>query len=189
MNEELARLEYTPGVFLVSVLGDLTTENVDAIVNAANSRLRHGGGVAGSIVERGGAAIQQESLKLAPVPTGSAAVTGAGELPCKWVIHAVGPVWGGGASGEEELLSSAVSSALAIAEDKGTRSLSFATISAGIFGMPAQLAADTLVNTVANYLAETPDTVLEEVRFCNIDRAMAELISTALDKLPEQKTA
>ncbi len=183
MNEEIARLEYAPGIFLVSVFGDITTEKVDAIVNAANSRLRHGGGVAGAIAGRGGPTIQQESLKVAPVSTGSAAVTGAGKLPCQWVIHAVGPVWGGGASGEEELLSSALSAALAIAEDKKLKTISFATISAGIFGMPAKLAADTVVNTVARHFDETPDANLREVRFCNIDRPIAELISAALDRL------
>ena len=185
MNEEITRFEFAPGIFLVSVFGDITTEEVDAIVNAANSRLRHGGGVAGAIVRRGGTAVQQESLKVAPVPTGSAAVTGAGKLPCKWVIHAVGPVWGGGASGEEELLASAVSSALAIAGEKGLKSISFATISAGIFGMPAQLAADTLVHTVAAYLSETPGSSLTEVRFCNIDRSMVERISSALENLSD----
>lgn len=183
MNEEIARFEYAPGIFLVSVFGDITTEEVDAIVNAANSRLRHGGGVAGAIARRGGEAIQQESLRVAPVPTGSAAATGAGKLPCKWVIHAVGPVWGGGASGEEELLASAVSSALAIAVEKGVRSLSFATISAGIFGMPAELAAGTLVSTVATHLDDTPDSPLREIRFCNIDRKMVDHIRSALDNL------
>src|SRR4030042_591105 len=77
------------------VVGDLTEEGTDAIVNAANSALAHGGGVAGAIVRKGGAEIQRESLEVAPVPVGSAVVTGAGRLPCRWVIHAGGPGWGG----------------------------------------------------------------------------------------------
>ncbi|MDH3815216.1 MAG: macro domain-containing protein, partial [Acidobacteriota bacterium] len=81
---------------LQAVLGDMTAERVDAIVNAANSNLAHGGGLAGAIVARGGAVIQEESNKLAPVATGNATVTSAGNLSCRWVIHAVGPIWGDG---------------------------------------------------------------------------------------------
>ena len=86
---------------LQAVLGDMTAEPVDAIVNAANSKLVHGGGLAGAIVARGGVVIQEESDRLAPVATGKAVATSAGALPCRWVIHAVGPVWG---DGDEESL-------------------------------------------------------------------------------------
>src|SRR5215468_2731920 len=94
------------------VQGDITALEVDAVVNAANEHLQLGAGVAGAIRRRGGPSIQRECDRIGHCPTGGAAVTGGGELPAKWVIHAVGPVWSGGASGEEALLASAVSSAL-----------------------------------------------------------------------------
>src|SRR5689334_681962 len=100
MNRVLA--EATIGHTIVRLVeGDITEERVDAIVNAANQHLQHGGGVAGAIVRKGGPSIQRESNAIGFTPTGSAAITGAGDLPCKFVIHAVGPVWG---SGDEDAM-------------------------------------------------------------------------------------
>jgi O-acetyl-ADP-ribose deacetylase len=133
MDEVLAVREVA-GVTIEVVLGDLTVQQVDAIVNAANSQLAHWGGVAGAIVERGGVEIQQESERKAPVQVGGAVVTGAGKLLARYVIHTVGPVWGEG--DEDSKLRSAVRSALARAEELGLCSLALPAISTGIFGYP-----------------------------------------------------
>jgi O-acetyl-ADP-ribose deacetylase (regulator of RNase III) len=183
MNKETARAVLPNGRVLVSVWGDICEEKVDAIVNAANSRLLHGGGVAGRIVQRGGDVIQQESRALAPVPTGSAAVTSAGRLGCSWVIHAVGPVWGGGSNNEEQLLASAVRTSLQKAVEKGCRLVSFPSISAGVFGMPGDIVARVLVDTAAAFLASADPCPIQQVRFCNIATGMAERIDRALEAL------
>ena len=132
------------------VQGDLTAEAVDAIVNAANERLAHGGGVAGAISRAGGPIVQRESdawvREHGPVPTGSAAITGAGALPCRYVIHAVGPVWGSG--DEERKLASAVQSALDLADENDLRSVSMPGISSGIFGFPKPLCAEVMLRTI-----------------------------------------
>ncbi|MFN3135009.1 MAG: macro domain-containing protein [Candidatus Kryptonium sp.] len=151
------------------VHGDITEENVDAIVNAANEYLKHGGGVAGAIVRKGGYEIQEESDKIGYVPTGSAAITGAGKLPAKFVIHAVGPVWRGGESQEDEKLQSAVLSSLKIADERKLKSISFPAISAGIFGFPKERCAKILIETAVKFLEENPHTSIEEIRFCLFD--------------------
>jgi O-acetyl-ADP-ribose deacetylase (regulator of RNase III) len=157
------------------VQGDLTEEDVDAIVNAANEHLAHGGGVAGAIVRRGGPAIQQESAawvrEHGPVRTGSAAITGAGTLPCRYVIHAVGPVWGTG--DEEAKLSSAVRSALDLAEEHGVRTLSMPGISSGIFGFPKALCAGVILGAMRAWLAGHPHSSVRELNACNIDTQTA----------------
>jgi O-acetyl-ADP-ribose deacetylase (regulator of RNase III) len=171
MNQVTKQVGYRSRT-LASVRGDLTKEQVDAIVNAANSRLVHGGGVAGAISRSGGPAIQEESLRVAPVATGGAGVTGAGSLPCKFVIHAVGPVWGGGGSGEDKLLARAVDSSLVIAGQKMCRSISFPAISAGIFGYPPDAAVKIIVDAVCEFFARQPDSPVAEVRFCCLDAEM-----------------
>jgi len=169
------------GCRLASVLGDITRERVDAIVNAANTRLRHGGGVAGAILRKGGDTIQEESDAIAPVPTGKAASTGAGGLPCKRVIHAVGPVWGGGQADEERLLASAIRCSLSIAEEEMCNSLSLPTVSAGIFGFPAERAVAIILDEVYAHLAATGESNLSEIRFCNIEESMVELFDRELN--------
>ncbi|MCL5023027.1 MAG: macro domain-containing protein, partial [Nitrospirae bacterium] len=116
------------------VQGDITERDVDAIVNAANSHLRHGGGVAGAIVKKGGQIIQEESDRIGFVPVGHATVTGAGKLPARYVIHAVGPRMGEG--DEDNKLKQAVLSSLMLASGKGLKSISLPAISSGIFGFP-----------------------------------------------------
>ena len=141
------------------VNGDITREDVDAIVNAANSSLKHGGGVAGAIVKAGGKIIQEESdeyvSKHGPVKTGEVAVTGAGSLPAKYVIHAVGPVWRGGQNKEPELLASAVRNVLKEASKLNLKSVSIPAISSGIFGFPKELCAEIFANEIESFLNNT----------------------------------
>ena len=156
----------------------MTAERVDAIVNAANSNLAHGGGLAGAIVARGGAMIQEESDKLAPVATGNAAVTSAGTLPCRWVIHAVGPVWGEG--DEEASLRSAVRASLDRAAELGATSLALPAISTGIFGYPKKEGTATIVGEARSWLDGHPDSSLTTVRFTAFDEPTAELFADAI---------
>jgi O-acetyl-ADP-ribose deacetylase (regulator of RNase III) len=164
------------------VQGDITEEEVDAVVNAANEHLAHGGGVAGAIVRKGGREIQDESRRWVQehghVPTGGAAITGAGRLRARYVVHAVGPVWGTG--DEEALLAGAVKSALALADQHGLRSISLPAISTGIFGFPKRLGVQVILGAVQEYLDEHPHASLTEVRLCNIDRATSELFEEAV---------
>ena len=165
------------GQFIRVVQGDLAAEAVDAIVNAANEHLMHGGGVAGAISRRGGPTVQQQSTawvrQHGPVPTGSAAITGAGSLPCRYVIHAVGPIWG---TGEEEAkLASAVRGALDLAEKHGLGSVSMPGISSGIFGFPKPLCAQVMLGSIQAWLAEHPESCVREVNTCNIDGETAQI--------------
>jgi O-acetyl-ADP-ribose deacetylase len=136
------------------VKGDITEGNVDAIVNAANSYLKHGGGVAAAIVKKGGAIIQQESDKIVaskgPVPVGTAVASTAGKLPCKAVIHAVGPRMGEG--DEDYKLRKAVRSSLVLASEIGFRSISMPAISSGIFGFPKDRCAKILIEESKTFL-------------------------------------
>lgn len=149
------------------VLGDITERDVDAIVNAANSHLQHGGGVAGAIVRKGGQIIQDESDKIGFVPVGSAASTTAGRLPAKFVIHTVGPRMGEG--DEDNKLRNAVFSSLRLASEKGLGSISMPAISSGIFGFPKDRCAEILVNEARIFLAENKETTLEIIEFCIFD--------------------
>jgi O-acetyl-ADP-ribose deacetylase len=130
-----------PPAAIELVRGDITSLAVDAIVNAANEHLQLGAGVAGAIRRKGGPEIQRECDRIGHCPAGGAVVTGGGELPARWVIHAVGPVWHGGGAGEDALLASAVRSALERAEEIGAKSVALPAISTGIFGFPLECAA------------------------------------------------
>ncbi len=158
------------------VHGDITLEEVDAIVNAANSYLKHGGGVAGAIVRRGGYEIQRESDELVrengPVPVGEAVVTSGGSLKAKYVIHTVGPRWGEG--NEDEKLRNAVRNALKRATELGLKSISLPAISTGIFGFPKERGAKIILDEVVRFLKEE-NTSLETVRLCNIDQKTTEI--------------
>jgi O-acetyl-ADP-ribose deacetylase (regulator of RNase III) len=149
------------------VKGDITERDVDAIVNAANFYLKHGGGVAGAIVRKGGQIIQEESDRIGFVPVGSAAMTGAGSLPCKAVIHAVGPRMGEG--DEDNKLASAVKSSLKLASENGFKSISFPAISSGIFGFPKDRCANILIKESKRFIDENPDTSLQLIEFCLFD--------------------
>jgi O-acetyl-ADP-ribose deacetylase (regulator of RNase III) len=148
------------------VKGDITERAVDVIVNAANSYLKHGGGVAGAIVRKGGGIIQKESDKIGFVPVGSSVITGAGKLPCKAVIHAVGPKMGEG--DEDAKLRSSVSSSLTLASERNFRIISMPAISSGIFGFPKARCAEILVEGAKKYLMSNA-TSLEIIEFCVID--------------------
>jgi O-acetyl-ADP-ribose deacetylase (regulator of RNase III) len=150
------------------VSADLTGRDVDAIVNAANTHLQHGGGVAGAIVRKGGQIIQDESNVIGYVPVGGAAITGAGRLKARFVIHAVGPRMGEG--DEDAKLRKAIKSVLALATDKGLKSISIPAISAGIFGFPKDQCAKILVAGSVAFLKSNPGTTLELVEFCIVDK-------------------
>ena len=164
-NMVVKELNYQ-GVTLQIVRGDITMEEVDAIVNAANSHLQHGGGIAGAIVRRGGREIQDESNRIGFVPTGQAVVTGAGRLPAKYVIHAVGPIWGEG--NEEQKLRNAVTHALEQASKLGIRSISIPAISSGIFGYPKKEACKVIWDAVRTFI-DNNTTGLDTIRLCAID--------------------
>jgi len=177
MNEVL--LEYSlPGNKIFQIVeGDIITEKVDAIVNAANAQLAHGGGVAWTISARGGRIIQEESKawvhEHGPVSHANPAWTSAGDLPCKYVIHAVGPVWG---EGDEDLkLADAVIGSLRVAADLGLASVSIPAISTGIFGFPKERAAKIIFSSIENYLIQNADSSPSQVRLILYGQADAEL--------------
>ena len=148
------------------ILGDITTQAVDAIGNAANAGLRGGGGVDGAIHASAGPELLDELRRRYPdgTATGTAVATEAHRLPARWVIHAVGPIWRGGSEREAELLEQAYRSVLRVAAELGARSLALPAISMGIYGYPAGEGARIAVTTVAHHLA-TPAPGLELVRF------------------------
>jgi O-acetyl-ADP-ribose deacetylase (regulator of RNase III) len=181
MESRVLASQTIAGCQLEAVLGDMTAERVDAIVNAANTNLAHGGGLAGAIVARGGAVIQDESNTLAPVATGGAAVTSAGALPCRWVIHAVGPIWGDGK--EESLLRSAVRTSLDRAAELGAASIALPAISTGIFGYPKEEGTATIVDEVRSWLSAHPDSSPTTVRFTAFDEPTADFFAVAVRAL------
>ncbi len=143
--------------------GDMLGLEVEAIVNAANKYLSHGGGLARQIVIRGGKIITEESRKLAPINTGDAVITSAGKLPQKYVIHAVGPVYGSG--NEEEKLRKAVYNSLKLANEKGITSIAFPAISTGIFGYPTEKCASVMIKTIYDFL-QNENRTLNKVIIC-----------------------
>ncbi len=161
--------------------GDLTEAETDAIVNAANSHLQHGGGVAGAIVRAGGRQIQEESNRIGFVPEGEVAVSGAGSLAAKYVIHAVGPK--GGDPQADAKLTNAVKNSLAKADELGLRSVSMPAISSGIFGFPKDRCAQILLSTAREWLQARPDSSLQQVDMINIDDETAGIFAARFDEL------
>lgn len=138
------------------VHGDITEQHVDAIVNAANNSLRGGGGVDGAIHKAAGPGLLAECLELNGCPTGEARMTGGYNLPAKWVIHTVGPVWRGGKSGEDDLLASAYRNSLALAASEGVKTIAFPSVSTGAYGFPLERAATIAVREIRRFLAKDP---------------------------------
>jgi len=171
MNEVLQERLLPGGQLLQIVRGDLTQEHVDAIVNAANSMLQHGGGVAGVIVRRGGDQIQTESdawVRMhGPVIHAEPACTSAGHLPCRYVIHAVGPVWGEG--DEDAKLAAAIAGSLRLADRLELASIAFPAISTGIFGFPRPRAARIILQEIRIYFTNQRDSGLKQVRLTLFD--------------------
>jgi O-acetyl-ADP-ribose deacetylase (regulator of RNase III) len=163
------------------VSADITERDVDAIVNAANSRLQHGGGVAGAIVRKGGQIIQDESNAVGPVPVGNGAITSGGKLKARHVIHAVGPRMGEG--DEDHKLKKAINSVLGLAAKKKLKSISVPAISAGIFGFPKDRCAKILVGEAAAFLKNCPDTSLGLIEFCIFDHDVYEFFKGEMEKL------
>jgi len=148
------------------VKGDITERKVDVIVNAANSYLKHGAGVAGAIVRKGGAIIQQESDKIGYVQVGSAVITTSGKLPCNAVIHTVGPRMGEG--DEDNKLRKAIQSSLKLATEKGFKTISLPAVSSGIFGFPKDRCAKILLEESISFL-EYIETSIQMIEFCIYD--------------------
>jgi O-acetyl-ADP-ribose deacetylase (regulator of RNase III) len=168
------------------VQGDITALAVDAIVNAANRFLAHGGGVAAAISRKGGPTVQEESdtlvAKHGPVKAGDAVVTSGGKLPARFVIHTVGPVWSEHKLVEtDELLCKAVRSSLALAEEKGLKSIAFPAISTGIYGFPIDRAAPLMLQEAKRHLEG--DARLERVVFCLYDEPSYQVFDSAFAAL------
>jgi O-acetyl-ADP-ribose deacetylase (regulator of RNase III) len=173
MNTILTGRTLPTGQTLQIVKGDITTDRVDAIVNAANKYLQHGGGVAWAIVRRGGDVIQVESDKWikqrGPVSHADPAWTSGGTLPAKYVIHAVGPVWGDG--DEDHKLADAVSGSLRMADELKCGSISLPAISTGIFGFPKERAAGVIFAAIEKYFSNAQSSTLKTVRILLFDDA------------------
>jgi len=159
------------------VQGDITELDTDAIVNAANAQLVLGGGVAGAIRRKGGPEIQAECNKAGPISVGQAAITAAGNLKAKYVIHAVGPMMGEG--DEDEKLKNATLGSLCLADENNLESIAFCAISTGIFGYPIKRCAKIMLKTTIDYL--NGETNLEKVVFCLYDKAAYDVFENHLE--------
>jgi len=168
------------------IQGDITRQNTDAIVNAANSSLMGGGGVDGAIHRAGGPAILEECKKIVArqgrLPTGRAVITTGGNLPAKHVIHTVGPVWHGGGRGEAELLESAYRESLKLAAENNLTSVSFPSISTGAYGYPVEEASRVALTAVITFLQEKV-TSIKEVVFVLFDMRTYETYAAALKEV------
>jgi O-acetyl-ADP-ribose deacetylase (regulator of RNase III) len=161
-----------------AVWGDITEQEVDAIVNAANSSLLGGGGVDGAIHRAAGPELLRECRGLGGCPPGEAKATSGYRLPVRHVIHTVGPVWSGGSSGEAETLAACHRNAIAIAAELGCRTVAFPAISTGVYGYPAELAAEVAVTATREALAEQDK--VEQVSFVLFDERTHEIFTAAL---------
>jgi len=177
MNTIIVEKKLSSDQIIQLVQGDITMEDVDAIVNAANEHLQHGGGVARTISKKGGTAIQKESdawiQQHGPVSHSHPAWTSGGFLPAKYVIHAVGPVWGDG--DEDNKLADAVAGSLRVADELKLTSLAMPAISTGIFGFPKERAARIIFSTIEKYFAGNPSSVLKIVKLILFDQATVDV--------------
>ena len=167
------------------VEGDITEQDTEAIVNAANPTLLGGGGVDGAIHRAGGPQILKECRRIGGCPTGEARITTGGRLKARWVIHTVGPVYRDGKRGEADLLASAYRNSLRLASERGIASLAFPSISTGAYGYPIAEAARIALRTAIEYLDAYPDIRL--VRFVLFGQAALRVYEQALDELTRPK--
>jgi len=168
------------GVTLALIQGNIVEVQADAIVNAANSGLRGGGGVDGAIHRAGGPSIMEECRKIGGCPTGKAVVTMAGRLPAKYVFHAVGPIYRGSLD-DERLLASAYQSCLNLAEQHQVKSIAFPSLSTGIYGYPLELAAPIALHTIIEHIKQP--TCLQQVLMVLFGESAYKVHEQALDKL------
>jgi O-acetyl-ADP-ribose deacetylase len=163
------------------VQGDITKQEVDAIVNAANEALRGGGGVDGAIHRAAGPELLEECKEIGGCPTGEARITKGYRLPARYVIHTVGPVWHGGDRGEPEKLAACYCNSLKVAAENGVRTIAFPGISTGVYGYPLEDATRLAVTTVKDCLAALPD--IEEVRFVTFGERATQVAERVLAEL------
>jgi putative ATPase len=184
MMAEILREQVFPSAQKCQIVqGDLTQQDVDAIVNAANAQLQHGGGVAGIISRRGGGEIQSESdqwvREHGPVPHNEPAYTSGGKLPARYVIHAVGPVWGQGE--EDNKLRAAIQGSLGRADELELTSIAFPAISTGIFGFPKERAAGVIFRAIEQYIHDNPNSGLSLVRLVLYDQPTVDIFVQVWD--------
>jgi O-acetyl-ADP-ribose deacetylase (regulator of RNase III) len=180
----IARESFPGGRELCVVVGDLLAEPVDAIVNAANGHLAHGGGVAAAIARAAGPALEQDGGRIVrergEVRVGDAVVTTAGRLPFAGVIHAVGPYQGQGR--EEERLVEALEAAFRRADERGWKAVAFPAVSSGIFAVPLEVCARAYVQAVRRFFTAHPDTSVRTLRLCLLGGPLVDLMKTELDR-------
>jgi putative ATPase len=185
MTTPPVRHTFASGAVLVLLEGDLTQASVDAIVNAAGAHLAHGGGVAGAIVRQGGVEIQRESdawvRRHGPIAHDRPALTGAGRLPCRKIIHALGPIWGQG--DEDARLHAAFVSSLRLAHDNGFTRIAFPAISTGVFGFPIERAAEVSLRAIADYFEAHPESSVREVQVVLVDRPSFDVFARAHNRV------
>ncbi len=166
------------------IQGDITTQDTDAIVNAANSSLAGGGGVDGAIHRAGGPIILQQCQDWVSIngklPTGNAMITTAGNMPSKFVIHTVGPIWRGGSKNEPQLLANAWHNSLSLAAEKGLKNISFPSISTGVYRFPIELAAEIAIDTCRKFMQNNR---LDEIRIVLFSQSDLAIYQQAYDRL------
>jgi len=165
--------------------GDITQQRVDAMVNAANTTLLGGGGVDGAIHRAAGVELLEECRALGGCPTGEAKITQGYKLPAKWVIHTVGPVWRDGRHGEEELLADCYRNSLALAEQRGARTIAFPSISTGAYGFPMENAASIAVTEIKNFLERNRS--IEKVVLVCFGKSAFDVHRAAVAEIPMPK--
>ena len=180
----MGKFQLDSGQQITLIRGDLTAQKVDAIVNAANSRLRHAGGVAAMIARKGGPSVNQESRswlkERGEISHTAPAYTSGGNLPCRYIIHAVGPIWGRG--DEDAKLTAAITSSLELAEKLELKSIAFSAISTGIFGFPKKRAARVFYQSFLSYFSTHDDSALKDIRMVVFDSPTSEAFQSVWDK-------